>query len=162
MSGFGTRAARFGRDWLPVLAWAAAIFVGSGDPLSSASTSRFLEPFLQWLLPGLSRDAVEAVMVVVRKGGHLTEYAVLAMLCWRAVRRSPGGDARDREWRGAGIALAMAVLYAVSDEVHQAFVPSRTATPWDVTIDACGAAAGLAIAWGVGRIVRRRRPSQAH
>jgi VanZ family protein len=161
VSAFGSRAARFGRYWLPVLAWAAAIFIGSGDPLSSASTSRFLEPFIQWVLPRLPREAVEAVMVVIRKGGHLTEYAILAVLCWRAVRQMRREGSRGWEWRDAGTTMAMAVVYAASDEFHQAFVPSRTASPWDVLVDACGAAAGLALVWSVGRIAKGRRPSPA-
>lgn len=161
-SPFGSRAATFARYWLPVLGWAAAIFVGSGDSLSSGSTSRFLEPLIRWLLPHLSPDAVGALMTVIRKGGHLTEYGILAMLCWRAVRQPLEGGGPDWIWRDAWSAMAMAALYAVSDEFHQAFVPSRTASPWDVMVDACGAAAGLALVWGVRRLARRRRPSQAH
>jgi VanZ family protein len=95
-------------------------------------------------------------MAVIRKGGHVTEYAILGMLCWRAVRQPPGGEAGSWSWRDAGIAMTVAVLFAASDEFHQAFVPSRTASPWDVLVDACGAAAGLVILWGTRRIARRR------
>jgi VanZ family protein len=95
-------------------------------------------------------------MAVIRKGGHVTEYAVLSMLCWRAVRPPPGGEAGAWSWRDAGIAMALAILFAVSDEFHQAFVPSRTASAWDVLVDACGAAAGLVLLWGFRRVARRR------
>ena len=155
-SPFDSRAARIGRYWLPVLAWAAAIFIGSSDALSSNNTSRFLEPLIHWLLPRLPHEAADALMAVIRKGGHLTEYGILAMLCWRAVSRPPGGDARGWNWRDARIAMTLAALYAVTDEFHQAFVPSRTASPWDVMVDACGAAAGLAVLWGIRRLARRR------
>jgi VanZ family protein len=148
--------ARFGRYWLPVLGWAAAIFIGSSNALSSSNTSRFLEPLIHWLLPGLPHQSVGAIMAVIRKGGHVTEYAILTMLCWRAVHRSLGGDARDWSWRDAGIAVALATFYAASDEFHQAFVPSRTASPWDVMVDACGAAAGLVLLWGIRRLAKRR------
>jgi VanZ family protein len=152
-----SRAAKVGRYWLPVLVWAAAIFIGSGDPLSSSNTSRFLEPLIHWLLPRLPHEAVDTLMAVIRKGGHLTEYAVLSTLCWRAVHRPSRGEVRDWSWRDAGIAMMMAALYAVFDEFHQAFVPSRTASPWDVLLDACGAAAGLVLVWGIGRLAKRRR-----
>jgi VanZ family protein len=141
--------------------WAAAIFIGSGDSLSSSSTSRFLEPLIRWLLPRLSHESVGAIMVVVRKGGHLAEYGILAILCWHAVHQPPEGDARDWSWRDAGMAVALATFYAASDEFHQAFVPSRTASPWDVMVDACGAAAGLVLIWAIRRLARRRANSPA-
>lgn len=53
----------------------------------------------------------------------------------------------------AGLALALAVLYAVSDEIHQAFVPGRAGSPLDVAIDAVGVACGIAI-W---QLIRSRR-----
>lgn len=95
-------------------------------------------------------------MAVIRKGGHLTEYAVLSTLCWRAVHQPFRGDARDWSWRDAGIAMMMAALYAASDEFHQAFIPSRTASPWDALLDTCGAAAGLMLVWGIRRLVKPR------
>ena len=160
-STFGSRAANFGRYWLPVLVWAAAIFIGSGDSLSTSNTSRLLEPLVHWVLPSLPDAAVAAIMSAIRKGGHLTEYAVLSALCWRAVRRPSRGDTRAWSWKEAGIAVAIAAMYAVSDELHQAFVPSRTASSWDVLLDACGAASGLVLVWGVRRLRRWGIPSPA-
>jgi VanZ family protein len=81
---------------------------------------------------------------VLRKLAHMTEYAVLAVL----LRRATGSDA----W-----ALALAVAYAASDEVHQLFVRGRHGSPIDVGIDAVGALIGVAAArsrvrpWNVGR-----------
>ena len=149
-----SRTATFGRYWLPVLLWAAAIFTGSGASLSSSSTSRFLEPLIHWVLRGASAQTIDAVMIVVRKCGHLTEYAVLSMLCWRAVRQPVRGDTRTWSWREAAVSLTMATVYAASDELHQGFVPSRTASAWDVLVDTCGAAIGLALLWSL----RRARP----
>jgi VanZ family protein len=151
-TAFRSGTAKLGRYWLPVLAWAAAIFLGSGDSLSSSHTWRFLEPLIHWLLPNLPGPAVAAIMAVVRKGGHLTEYAILSALCWRAVGQPVNGGDRQWSWREAGIALAIAGTYAISDEFHQAFVPSRTASAWDVLLDVCGAAAGLAVIWCIRRV----------
>ena len=138
---------KFSRYWLPLLLWAGAIFTGSTDVLSTNNTSSFLDPLIYWLLPHLGAETADAIMHVIRKGGHLMEYAVLAVLCWRALRQPVRGDTRPWGWREAGLALVIAALYAVSDEFHQSFVPSRTASAWDVLIDTCGAAAGLLIVW---------------
>ena len=151
-----SRTTKFSRYWLPVLAWAAAIFIGSGDSLSANNTSRFLEPFIHWVFPNLAGQTVDAIMFAIRKGGHLTEYAVLSALCWRAVRQPWNGDSRAWSLRDTGIALVLTAAYAVSDEFHQAFVSSRTASSWDVLLDACGALAGLALIWGVRRV---RKPA---
>jgi VanZ family protein len=70
---------------------------------------------------------------ILRKLAHVAEYAILGALLGRAVRRP-------------GLALALGVLYAVSDEVHQVFVEGRHGSPLDVLIDTAGIVAGL-LAW---------------
>ena len=127
----------FLKSWLPVIAWMVFIFVGSTDLLSAAHTSRFIGPFLRWFSPDVSDATIASVQIVVRKCGHLTEYAILAALLYRALRRH-----RDRVLI---ISFIVAALYAALDEFHQSFVASRTGSPWDVTIDCIGAAIGLAI-----------------
>ena len=147
MMTVGPNLSKLSRYWLPVLAWAAAIFTGSSDVLSANNTSRFLEPMIHWVVPWLQAETVEAVMAVIRKCGHVTEYAILAILCWRAFYQPVRGEWRPWRWREAGLALLAAVCYAASDEFHQSFVPSRTASLWDVLIDTCGAVTALAIVW---------------
>src|SRR6266446_5534262 len=77
----------FLKYWLPVLIWLGFIFVGSTEALSAEQTSRFLVPFLRWLDPHISDATIATIHFVVRKLGHITEYGVLAMLLWRALRR---------------------------------------------------------------------------
>jgi VanZ family protein len=108
------------------------IFVGSTDLLSAGHTSRFIGPFLRWLSPDISDATIVSIQVVVRKCGHLTEYAILAALLCRALRQS-----------SAWIALVTAALYSVLDEFHQSFVSSRSGSPWDVLIDCLGALFGI-------------------
>ena len=67
---------------------------------------------------------------VLRKGAHLTEYAVLGALLLRAV-----GSVLP--------ALALGIVYAITDEIHQHFVTGRHSSPFDVAFDACGVALGL-------------------
>jgi VanZ family protein len=130
--------------WIPVLIWMAVIFMNSTDAMSSAHTSRFIEPFLRWLFPAISPQAVDTIHLCIRKFAHVFEYGVLALLLWLALpdkRRNP--DSAD--WRRASLALLIASLYGATDEFHQIFVPSRGASIHDVLIDASGAAVTLLI-----------------
>jgi VanZ family protein len=128
---------RFLKFWLPVLAWMIFIFIGSTDLLSAEHTSRFIGPFLRWFAPGISDATVVSVQIVVRKCGHLTEYAILAALLYRAFRA-------QRE-HVVALAFIVAAIYAGCDEFHQSFVASRTGSPFDVAIDWIGALVGLMI-----------------
>jgi VanZ family protein len=149
------RIRSFLKYWLPVLLWMGIIFSASSDRGSFRHSSRIIEPLMRWLFPDLSDAAVHAIVVFVRKCAHLTEYAVLALLVWRALRHeSTPGNAPWR-WSKAGFALALVALYAASDEIHQTFVPSREASVWDVLLDTTGAAFGLLCLWGVGRLRKR-------
>ena len=75
--------------------------------------------------------------LVLRKLAHAGEYAVLGALLLRATGR-------------AGLAFGLGLLYAISDELHQVFVPGRMGSPVDVAIDAIGVACGIAI-WQLAR-----------
>lgn len=131
------------------------VFCASTDLMSAPHTSRFLGPFLRWLVPGLSEDSIRLAQLTIRKTGHLAEYAVLALLLWRALRKPVPDDPRPWSWREARRALLLAVLYAATDELHQAFVPSRDAAVADVLLDALGAALGLVLLWAIGRSRKR-------
>jgi VanZ family protein len=83
-------------------------------------------------IPSLS-SGLGAWDLLLRKLAHITEYAILGALLLRATRRP-------------GLALALAALYAVSDEVHQHVVEGRHAAALDVVIDSAGALVGI-LAW---------------
>ena len=143
------RARRFVRYWMPAILWMALIFLGSTDILSAEHTSRFLVPFLRWIDPQISLAALNMIQVLIRKLGHLTEYAILAALLWRAFGRGITWHLKvSILFLVAWVACA---IFAASDEFHQSFVPSRTASPSDVMIDICGALVGLAICWAFSR-----------
>lgn len=76
--------------------------------------------------------------LILRKAAHMTEYGVLAFLLVRALGREAP-------------ALALGIVYAASDEVHQAFVRGRHASPVDVAIDTVGLLIGLAVWRRAGR-----------
>ena len=142
---------------MPAILWMTIIFLGSSDMLSAEHTSRFLVPFLRWLDPQISFAALNAIQLGIRKLGHLTEYAVLAMLLWRALR---GGTRWQMKMSILFLVATLAcAIFAASDEFHQSFVPSRTPSPHDVMIDICGALIGLAICVAVAsrKVVKEER-----
>ena len=131
--------------WLPVLVWLCLIFIGSTDLLSAEHTSRIIGPILRWFRPDISPEAIARIQFFARKAAHVSEYAILGMLLWRGLRRGT-------RWQMKMsilfiVTLFICALFAASDEFHQSFVPSRTASPTDVMIDIAGAFLGLAICW---------------
>lgn len=68
----------------------------STDAGSSRRTSRIIGPILRWFHPGVTDETISRVQLVVRKGAHFTEYAILALLSWRALRGSRRPDAFGR------------------------------------------------------------------
>ena len=71
--------------------------------------------------------------LVLRKLAHAAEFAVLGLLLVRALRRPL-------------LAFWLGTVYAVTDELHQSFIPGRVGSPLDVAIDAAGVAVGVAVA----------------
>ena len=86
------------------------------------------------------REMANAIERFVRKGAHMTEYAILAILLFVWISRW-----QTPRLRMACMAAALAVLYACSDEFHQLFVAGRAGKVSDVLIDSAGAVAGLAL-----------------
>lgn len=119
--------------WLPVAAQATLIFVLSAQ----ADLQLAPEPLLDFVL---------------HKAGHLAVYGVLAWLVARALA-VPGRTARAV----TVASLLLCIAYGASDELHQAFVHGRGASPIDVLIDGVGALLGLAI-WHWWGFPANRRP----
>jgi VanZ family protein len=105
--------------WLPPLALMGVIFAFSAQPDLNS---------------GLG-----TIDLVGRKIVHMSEYALLCFLWWRALRTmlSPRG--------AIALAFVLAVAYAGTDEFHQHFIHGRHGTPVDVGIDAVGAAAAAVL-----------------
>src|SRR6266542_4461530 len=115
------------RRWGPAVLMMAAIFVFSARP------STALPDFGIW-------------DYFVKKGGHMLGYGLLALAYWRALELERGKKV---------LAWELAICYAITDEVHQIFVPGRHPSPLDVLIfDNLGAIIGLLL-WGF--IMMRRR-----
>jgi len=106
--------------WAAVVAWMGLIFYLSAQPR----------------LPRVMPPGLPQIQDVI---GHFTVYAVLAVLVWWALRGA--GIRHPMLW-----ALAVTVLYGVSDEYHQSFVPNRHPDVFDLTTDFAGAVIALSVA----------------
>ena len=98
--------------WLPVVLWAAVIFALSSIPHLGTGLGTW--------------------DTVLRKGAHVTEYAILGLLLLRAIGREVP-------------ALMLGVAYAITDEFHQHFVSGRHSSPIDVAIDSTGVLIGIVV-----------------
>lgn len=118
--------------WLPAAAWALVIFALSAQP---------------WL-PGPPGGLSDKHM-------HALAFGLLALACLFGLVR--GEPQRLTSGRAAAAAV-LAVLYGLSDELHQAFVPGRHADLADLAADAVGAVVAVAAAWACAILLRRRNP----
>lgn len=128
-------------SWWPALLWAAVIFTLSTDTFSAAHTGSIIEPILRWLFRSLSRHQIHEIHYFIRKTAHFTEYFVFYLLLFRGAR----GEQRGWRWTWALAALSIAAGYSAFDEIHQAFVISRTASPWDSFLDSIGASVAFVV-----------------
>ena len=130
------------KPWLPVVLWMGVIFIASSDAGSFEHSSRFIVPLLHWLFPSASTETIGLMHHFLRKAGHFSEYAILALLALRALRLS---RPERRFLNAVLLALLVTAGYAATDEYHQSFVPGRTAAAGDVLIDTAGAVTALAV-----------------
>ena len=145
----------FLKYWLPLPIWLGVIFVGSTSVMSAEHMSRYVVPFLLWLKPGMSPKTIWIILVIMRKCAHVTEYAILALLLWRALRSGP--TLRTKLPTLFSAVLLACAVFAASDEFHQSFVKSRTPSVGDVLLDVVGALFGLLICASFAR----RHPKKA-
>lgn len=129
-------------SWTLVGLWMAVIFYLSHQPaeasseLSSGITHLIIQT-IQWVLP-FGELNMDSLHFYVRKGAHFFAYFTLGLLVVHALFTS-----RQRGFRGMTLALMICVIYAISDEVHQLFIPGRSGEVTDVIIDSAGASVGI-------------------
>ena len=164
---------------LAAVLWMTVIFCFSARPADlSEDDSGVVTNLLAHIMhPGIDgwdllirEETLEKMDTVVRKTAHFIEYAVLCGLLCGAFGVRPGRDTGTGSTGNPGSdraylkrtdvrivsAFIISALYAVSDELHQLFVPGRSAMLKDVLIDAGGAAAaGIII--GILHLYRRPR-----
>ena len=116
-------------NWIPALLVMSVIFWFSSQPSSDL-------PNFDW------------ADKVIKKGGHVCGYALLAWTYWRGLRFQP-----DRRW----LAWFLAILYAITDEYHQSFVAGRSPSIIDVFLfDNIGVLLSL---WITNMVIKQKRPA---
>ena len=129
--------------YVPLILWMAVIFFASTGEFSAANTGLLIGPLLRWLFPNISVERIALVHFLLRKCGHFSGYFLLGLLATRAFITSTHARLR-LNWFLA--ALVLVCLYALSDEYHQSFVPSRTGSIYDSLIDITGGLSAIALA----------------
>ena len=124
--------------WLPVVLWAAIILSAANDRFSDERTGSWLDGTF-----GRVRPEVNAL---IRKSAHIAEYAILALLAWRA----------RRTWVTP---LLICLAVAIADESMQAMTATRTGSVWDVMLDMCGAVGALTFLPGARARLLSRAPA---
>ena len=138
-----------------VIAWMAVIFLFSAqDATESSQTSQSVSyRIAKWQSQLFGEEKTEeellgqaeGMQLVIRKGAHMSEYALLAILlashlgCYSFSRK-----------KTLLLALGLSACYAASDEFHQIFVPGRAGRFTDVCIDSIGSLAGILFFIGIG------------
>lgn len=154
------------KSWLyrhgPMIVMMIGIFIVSSD-LGSADHTRpvlasIVKRFLPWLAERMTPQMIDVTDFIIRKVAHVTEYAILSLFVNRSLGVNQESGRHPRI-----ISTIIASLYALSDEFHQSFVPSRGATYTDVMWDTLGATIGSSMVYLVHqRSKSRNRKSARH
>ncbi|GIN71383.1 hypothetical protein J14TS2_18580 [Bacillus sp. J14TS2] len=145
--------------FLLVLFWMVLIFTLSNQPktdsreLSSSLTEKVLST-IEIVLPDLEVNE-ERLHHIIRKNAHFLAYCLLGVLVIFSINRMKLAPIRS-----IGLAMAVCILFAISDEVHQLFVPGRGAEVKDVLIDSAGASVGIGLYVCITRFLKTSMSSR--
>lgn len=157
---------------LIVLFWMSMIYLFSAQSAddSSEMSSPVAETLTQILYPRFDtfseskqNELLNFWSHIIRKCAHFAEYGLLGsiVLLWLGAMVS---ERNDGDWvkalsqlKNLLIPFIIGALYAVSDEIHQRFVPGRSGQISDVLLDSAGAATGILIVFVISKIIRAHR-----
>ncbi len=141
-------------SWGAIFLWMSLIFylshqpAAQSDQLSIGITELILQK-IRKILPIIELD-IEVFNHIVRKNAHFFAYLILGVLVINGLNRS--GMSGHKQIM---LSTIICILYAISDEVHQSFVPGRGPGVMDVLIDSAGAIVGIWMYRAVGRIKKK-------
>ena len=118
--------------------WMLVIFLMSSE-VAGTSSARSDEIVRTIQSIGVNAPA-DLLTFLVRKAAHISAYFVLGILLFNLLKEYDLGVKKM-----IFISIAIAMLYACSDEIHQVFVPGRSGEVRDVLIDTAGAAVGVIV-----------------
>lgn len=131
-------------SWTVVILWMAVIFnlsaqVAEQSNQLSTGLTEIIAKTIERFVPNINFD-ISSFNHIVRKNAHFMAYLLLGILVLNALRRSGLYGHKS-----IILALLICILYAISDEAHQLFVPGRGGQLKDVIIDSAGAGVGIGV-----------------
>lgn len=140
--------------WLPVVIGIAVIVLESTEFMGADHTSGPLRALVQAIFGPISNAHWETVHHYIRKSGHFVGYGLIGLAWLRAWWMTLP---HSKFLADASLALLGTAVIASADEYHQAFLPNRTSSPWDVLLDCCGALTLQLLVYIFMRLVRPKR-----
>ena len=144
--------------WLPVVLGIAVIALESSEWFGADHTSHPLRQIFEWIFGRVTDARWEVIHHHLRKTGHFIGYGLIGLAWLRAWWMTLP---RSRFLPDAFLALAGTALIASCDEWHQAYLPNRTGTPWDVLLDCTGALTLQVLVYIFLRTLRPKRLARA-
>jgi len=148
-------------SWIAVILWMSLIFYLSDQPATESGelSNKITEVVIRTIEKVAQPASLDkgSLNHIVRKIAHFTCYLILAILVKNALERSGVNSGKSILF-----ALLICIIYAISDEVHQLFVPGRSGEIRDVIIDSTGAASGILIYLGITSVRSRVHRRQSH
>jgi len=115
-----------------VILWMAFIFtMSSFNSTDSSNQSNFL---MNIITSFLNIKNLDMLSFIIRKFAHFIEYLILGILVYNLIKNYN---------KKTYIAIMICILYAISDEFHQMFVPGRSCQIIDIIIDIIGVISGI-------------------
>lgn len=140
--------------WAPVILMLGVMYYLSTDVFSPERTYGIVGMLLGWLMPGIDWMMVEKINLIIRKLGHVAQYALLAGLLYRAFHAG-----RPEPWRinWALYSFALVASWALLEQLHQAMTLSRSASLSDLLLNILSGCLALLILARcyIGRSARR-------
>lgn len=143
-------------SWIAVVLWMILIFFFSQQPahisndVSTTITEKIVET-VQKVAP-IEEVQIDKFNHLVRKNAHFFIYFFLGIIVFWALNKT-----KIRGFHSIWIAFVFCIIYAISDELHQLFIPGRGAQVKDVLIDCAGAASGISIAAIIRSITKTKK-----
>ncbi|BAH08416.1 VanZ family protein [Clostridium kluyveri] len=132
--------------WILVVLWMVVIFIFSNESSTmSNEKSRLFIYLIQTLGLDLNAFFGNLSNFMVRKASHFLEYFILAILLFNIIK------GKFEIKKVFIISIVIVVVYACTDEIHQIFIPGRTARIKDIFIDTVGGSMGLLVSYFINK-----------
>lgn len=131
---------------LLVILWTILIFIMSSfNSTDSSNQSNFIVNIISNIF---NINNIELLSLIIRKLAHFTEYFILGLLVYNMIY-----SYNKKKY----IAIIICILYAISDEIHQLFIPGRSCQILDMLIDSIGSTSGIYFLYLIYKIISKKK-----